>query len=131
MFLTGLVLYVLTVVGLLLASQKNLLYCLLILGGISETGRYYVAYVYAIEIFPKRLQSFMGLVIFMSFSLFKVLICIYFWQSTDKNWRVCGYFALAFAIASFVSVSFALPESPRFLASTGKHEQAISILMKV
>ena len=31
------------------------MYFFLIIGGISETGRYYVAYVYAIEIMPKRL----------------------------------------------------------------------------
>jgi MFS family permease len=53
MFLVGLILYIATVLGLLLSTSKAMLYSLLVLGGISETGRYYVAYVYAVEIFPK------------------------------------------------------------------------------
>lgn len=55
MFIVGLVLYIITVIGLLSSTSKTLLYGFLVLGGISETGRYYVAYVYAIEIMPKRL----------------------------------------------------------------------------
>ena len=54
-FLLGLVLYVITVLGLLFATNKNVMYGLLVLGGVSETGRYYVAYVYANEILPSRL----------------------------------------------------------------------------
>jgi MFS family permease len=54
MFLIGLVLYVITVQGLMHSTNKNMMYLLLFLGGISETGRYYVAYVYAVEIAPKR-----------------------------------------------------------------------------
>jgi hypothetical protein len=54
MFITGLVLYIATVVGLIIATQLNHLYALLVLGGISETGRYYVAYIYAVEIMSKQ-----------------------------------------------------------------------------
>ena len=54
LFITGLVLYIATVVGLIMATQLNILYALLVLGGISETGRYYVAYVYAVEIMSKK-----------------------------------------------------------------------------
>ena len=131
LFLTGLILYFITVLGLLMSTSQILMYSFLILGGVSETGRYYVAYVYAIEIFPKRLQSLMGLVIFMMFASFKVLICIYFWQSESKNWRVCGYVALSFTVISFILVFFCVPESPRFLASSGKSSEAIAVLTKV
>jgi MFS family permease len=55
MFLLGLILYIICVIGLLFSNNKILMYFFLIIGGISETGRYYVAYVYAIEIMPKRL----------------------------------------------------------------------------
>lgn len=55
MFMLGIVLYIITVIGLLMSTSRSLLYAFLVLGGISETGRYYVAYVYAIEIMPKRL----------------------------------------------------------------------------
>ena len=55
MFMLGLVLYIITVIGLMASTSKALLYAFLVLGGISETGRYYCAYVYAIEIMPERL----------------------------------------------------------------------------
>lgn len=55
MFQIGLLLYIICVTGLIFATNKWVMYALLVLGGISETGRYYVAYVYAIEIIPKRL----------------------------------------------------------------------------
>jgi MFS family permease len=54
-FMVGLIMYILTVQGLLFSTNKNVMYALLFLGGVSETGRYYVAYVYAVEIAPKRL----------------------------------------------------------------------------
>ena len=52
LFLVGLILYILSVLGLLFSTNMYLMYTFVVLGGISETGRYYVAYVYAIEIFP-------------------------------------------------------------------------------
>lgn len=54
-FMLGTVLYIITVIGLMVSSSKISMYLFLVLGGVSETGRYYVAYVYAIEVMPKRL----------------------------------------------------------------------------
>lgn len=52
-FLAGLSLYILVVIGLYFVKNLYTLYVLLFLGGISETGRYYVAYVYVVEMMPK------------------------------------------------------------------------------
>jgi len=54
MFLVGLVLYVAVVIGLLFNTNLYLTYVLLFFGGISETGRYYVAYVYCVEMMPTK-----------------------------------------------------------------------------
>jgi MFS family permease len=54
MFLLGLTIFVAVVVASLFCTNINFVYFLLIMGGISETGRYYVAYVYLIEFFPAR-----------------------------------------------------------------------------
>lgn len=78
MFLLGLVLYIVSVVGLLVSTSKVMLYALVVLGGVSETGRYYVAYVYAVEILPKRVQNLGGLVIFLAFGAAKIGVCTYF-----------------------------------------------------
>ena len=55
LFRFGLYLYAAVVIGLYFSTNRYMMYALLVLGGISETCRYYVAYVYAIEIMPKRL----------------------------------------------------------------------------
>jgi len=75
MFLVGLVIYIGALFGLLFSTSLSVLYFLLVCCGIGETGRYYVAYVYVIEIFPAKHQSLIGLCIFLSFSVSKVIIC--------------------------------------------------------
>ena len=54
LFIIGLVIFIMVVIGSLFCTSLNLLYFLLFMGGISETGRYYVAYVYCVEFMPKR-----------------------------------------------------------------------------
>lgn len=55
MFLIGLGLYIFNAFGFLFGTNLYLLYFLMFMGGFCETGRYYVAYVYVVEILPKRL----------------------------------------------------------------------------
>ena len=54
MFILGLILYTITLFGVQFSKTYPFLMAWLVLGGISETGRYYVAYVYAIEIFSSK-----------------------------------------------------------------------------
>jgi MFS family permease len=54
MFILGLILYTITLFGVQFSKTYPFLMGWLVLGGISETGRYYVAYVYAIEIFSSE-----------------------------------------------------------------------------
>lgn len=54
MFLTGLALYICVVIATLFCTNVYLMMCLMGLGGISETGRYYVAYVYVVEMMPEK-----------------------------------------------------------------------------
>jgi len=77
-YISGLVLYLIVVFFTLILTNKYLLLVLMVLGGISESAKYYVGYVYAIEILPKRFSSFGGLTIFTCFSTAKLIICFYF-----------------------------------------------------
>lgn len=52
-FILGLVLYIFAVVGMMVGTSLGVLKWWLFVAGIAETGRYYVAYVYAIEIFTR------------------------------------------------------------------------------
>lgn len=54
LFLIGLSLYICVAIALYFVANLYLLYFLLFLGGISETGRYYVAYVYVVEFMPRK-----------------------------------------------------------------------------
>ena len=91
MFLLGLFLYIVCVFGLLFSKNKALMYTFLVIGGISETGRYYVAYVYAIEIMPKRLQNEFGEFCFMQGHNMSILLgfCI---KRLGKNGLCCYSF---------------------------------------
>lgn len=54
-FLFGMFMMVVEYSGIFLSKKLNMLYLFLLLGGIGETGRFNVAYVYTLEIFPVRL----------------------------------------------------------------------------
>jgi MFS family permease len=51
-FIIGLILYLIDTVGFMICHNLSVAYFLLFVGGISETGAYYVAYVYCVEMFP-------------------------------------------------------------------------------
>ncbi len=51
-YLFGMCLFITVVMASLFCTNLYFAYFLLFLGGISETGRFYVAYVYFIEFFP-------------------------------------------------------------------------------
>ena len=76
LFLAGLSLYIVVVIAIYFAKSISMLYFLLFLGGISETGRYYVAYVYAIEFMPQKVQDATGLYIFLVFGCAMTWIAI-------------------------------------------------------
>jgi len=54
MFLLGICIYICVVIGTLFCHKLSVCYFLMFMGGISETGRYYVAYVYLVEFMPLR-----------------------------------------------------------------------------
>jgi hypothetical protein len=86
------------------------------MGGVGETGRYYVAYVYAVEMMPSKVQNDAGLYIFLFFGLAMSYIALQFWFLT-KEWKVNAGISLLLASLSLISTIAWLPESPRFLYS--------------
>ena len=78
-FLFGLVMTVVAVAGMMVSSSIQMLYFMLVLGGISNCGSNYVGYVYAVEVVPKKNRNFAGLFIFLGFSVMKITVCLYFW----------------------------------------------------
>ena len=116
LFLIGLTLYICVVVALFFAKSLALLYILMFLGGVAETGRYYVAYVYCVEMMPKDVQDKTGLFIFLVFGFAMTYIGLQFWFITS-NVYTNNWIALVLAILSWIMTFIWLPESPRFLFS--------------
>ena len=123
MFMLGLIINIFSTVGLFFGRTRIVLYLFLILGGIGETGRYYVAYVYAVEIFPEKQRNSGGLSIFMLMAVAKIGICLYFMLSVDKDWRMMCYMSWLFSIISLTIVFFFVQESPRFHLAKGQFEK--------
>jgi MFS family permease len=101
------------------------------MGGISETGRYYVAYVYAVEFMPNHFKDKTGLYIFVCFGVCMIAICLRFWVIADRIWTWNAYLAIAMAIISFVLTIVWLPESPSFLYSRKRFSEAELVLQQI
>lgn len=130
MFLTGLVIFVAVVVASLFTTNLKFMYFLLFMGGISETGRYYVAYVYLIEFVPAKFQNNAGLYIFMVFGVVMTYIAMQFWFIV-KYWQINAVWALVLATISFVVTVVWMPESPRYLYSRKKFNQAAAVMERI
>ena len=92
-------------------------------------GRYYVAYVYNVEMMPLHLQNDTGLYIFLVFGFAMSYIALQFWFLT-KNWRVNAAVSLSLAVLSLIATLAWLPESFRFLYGKKRFEQARTVLAK-
>lgn len=123
MFMLGLIINVFATVGLYFGRTSLVLYLFLILGGIGETGRYYVAYVYAVEIFTEKQRNAGGLFIFMLMAIAKVGICLYFMLSVAKDWKMMCYMSWLFSAIAFTLVFCYVQESPRFQLAKGQYEK--------
>ena len=53
-FLIGLLLYMFVAVSFFFIHKLKVAYLMLFVGGIAETGGYYIAYVYIVEQFPEK-----------------------------------------------------------------------------
>mmetsp|Transcript_28234 Transcript_28234/g.37664 ORF Transcript_28234/g.37664 Transcript_28234/m.37664 type:complete len:181 (-) Transcript_28234:911-1453(-) len=130
LFLIGLTLYIAVVVALYFNRSLPLLYTLMFLGGVSETGRYYVAYVYCVEMMPKSVQDATGIYIFLVFGFAMTYIGLQFWYLT-KDVYLNNWIALFVGLASWLTVLFWLPESPRFFYGHKKFDKAREVILKM
>lgn len=130
LFLVGLSIYIVDCIALYFVDNLYLLYFLMFVGGISETGRYYVAYVYAVEMMPREVQNKTGLYIFLVFGVAMTYIALQFWFLT-KDCFVNNYIALGLALVSLASVTFYMPESPRFLFSRKEFAKCKEVIEQI
>lgn len=128
MYIFGLIKFIASCVGLILSTDIRAMYVFLFLGGLSEAGRCYVGYVYAIEIVPKRMQSLAGLVYWLGPAAGKIFVCLYFMLSKQKDWMIMPLIAITISVISLLLTVVFLPESPRFLYAKKRYPEAQKIL---
>ena len=128
--LIGLLIFFCVVLSSFFVTNLYLLYFIIFMGGISETGRYYVAYVYAVEMMPVQFQNNTGLWIFNVFGVAMCYIALQFWFIT-KFCNINCYISLVLSGISFFSCLLLLPESPRFLYSRKRYSEARSVIEKI
>lgn len=111
----------------MLCESLELAYLLLFIGGLAETGAYYVAYVYCVEMVPEVYQNMGGLAIFLVFAFVKMFFSIYFWF-LSKNWMGMAIIALVLSILSLILTFLIMPDTPRYLYSNKKFDKAREVL---
>ncbi|CDW72064.1 organic cation [Stylonychia lemnae] len=129
-YLFGLCLYACTAFIYPFSTSLYLNYFLIFLGGISESGRYYVGFVYLQELMPQSHQTYIGLNIFMVHGFAKLWYDVYFYK-ISKNWIFMNYSSIIKAILCLISVHFILPESPRYLLSSNQNDKARESFRKI
>mmetsp|Transcript_29041 Transcript_29041/g.21607 ORF Transcript_29041/g.21607 Transcript_29041/m.21607 type:complete len:210 (+) Transcript_29041:194-823(+) len=129
-FLFGLSLYIAVTIGFIFCTNVYLLYALLFIGGISETGAYYLAYVYCVEFIPVKFQNLAGLGIFLIMAFLKIFDATYFWK-ISKEWVNMAYMAMGACVVAIVMCFIFLSDSPPFYYSNKKFDLARKTLFKM
>jgi len=129
--LLGLMIFVAVVFSSFFMKSIGMSYFLLFMGGISEAGRYYVAYIWCVEFFPRRAQTKVGLAIFTVFGISMTLIGLRFWFVAPRVWTWNAYVSIVLALFSFTMCALWTPESPRFLHSHQLYDEAGTVMQQI
>lgn len=115
--------------GLLVTDNLGVLILLMSLFGMLSSIRIQVGFVYLMEIVPRSFQSHTTSVWSVQEALIYALSTIYFWK-ISKDWF---WFCLVGYVWNLISIVFLVwvPESPRYLVSVGKLEDARKALAEI
>jgi OCT family organic cation transporter-like MFS transporter 4/5 len=121
-FMSAILLQTLCFAGLYITSNLYVAYVLMFFFGAAAVGRCSISYLYLMELLPKSRQVLTGTILSMNNQLTGLIGCLYFWQ-ISKDWHWLELWACGSGIVSMIGVYF-LPESPKFLVSLKKYDQA-------
>jgi hypothetical protein len=109
-------------IGLYLSYDLNLTTAFMFIFGMSAIGRSAIGFLYLMELLPSNTQVIAGTALHIHNTFTGLIGCLYFWL-ISKNWIYLGYWGCATGVLGLVAVLF-MPESPKFLISVHKYEEA-------
>lgn len=121
-FMSAILLQTVCFAGLYFTSNLYVAYVLMFLFGGAAVGRCSISYLFLMELLPKSRQVITGTILSMNNQLTGLIGCLYFWQ-ISRDWHWLELYACGSGILSMVGVYF-LPESPKYLVSVKKYDQA-------
>ena len=108
--------------GLYLSHDVNLTTAFMFLFGVASVGRCSISFLYLMELLPSSAQVIAATTLQVHNSLLALFGCLYFWLIW-KNWLGIEILAGVLGVISGVGAFF-MPESPKFLISKHRYEEA-------
>jgi OCT family organic cation transporter-like MFS transporter 15 len=105
------------------SHSLNLTTAMMFIFGMAAVGRTSISFLYLMELLPTNRQVLVGTILHVNNAAVGVFGCLYFWK-ISKNWL---WLAIVFAEAAGVIVfglTLMLPESPRYLVSLKRYDEA-------
>lgn len=84
--------------------------------------RVFVGYIYAMEFLPAKRTTFISALTLGNDGLMMAIAALWF-MLISKNWKAIFTLATVMVFVAFILV-YRLPESPKFLISKGRYEEA-------
>jgi len=107
---------------MLLSSSKEFSYFLVFMLGISTPMRVFVGYIYAMEFMPLNKTQIVTAVVLGNDGLVLVIASLWF-VYVSQDWKTLWLMATILCYLTFFFVC-TMPESPKFLVSMGRFEEA-------
>lgn len=124
-YMLGVVMHIVVMIGLIVSYNAYLDFLLVFTFGMSVTARYYVGYAYNLEMQPKSHYVLVSTSMFLIESVVYISICLYFWL-VKGPWQILQIPNLLLSVMGIVFLFF-MPESPRFLISKKRFEEARTV----
>jgi len=98
--------------------------------GTAAVGRCSISFLYLIELMPQSRQVLIGTFLHVSNGLVGILGFLYFWQ-ISRNWLWIEIVAGAMNLVSIAGILLLLPESPKYLLTKKRFQEARDCINKI
>lgn len=109
-------------VGLFLSKNINLTTVIFFFSGCCSPGKVNVSFVYVCELVPVKYRTYIGTMVLFADAGIVTLLAVYF-RFVSKQWEYFMLVGMGFNVISQIALFF-IPESPKWLHSTKKFDEA-------